>query len=296
MGIRGAKIAEMLAKKGVKVNRVPLFKSFAILNDAEALHSVSLPEDRKFFVMNDVSGAVARATGIHEITEGNLVILSLEDDFAYSCALEIVEKLRGTTEDYTIVLAIVPQLDASNIVEVRERIRALRSLCDIMFLFKGSTETDELIFKSFNLLSLAGEIDIRRRVAGEVVIDTSDIFNSLKGEGFSIVGYAERKLPFLSFLRAGVEMKAIRTRRMLEMLEDAMRNLSMDSDVSEASSALLLYAAPPREVTMEGMFAAINRLESLNDDIVVRYGDYPTNSRRMSVVVLFSGVRKIHVA
>ncbi len=297
VGIRGAKIAELLAKKGTRVNKVPLFKSFAVLNDERAIRSVSLPESRKFYVLNDVSGVVAAATATYEITEGSLVITSLEDDFGFSASLEICERLKEVMEDYVLSIAILPQLEMAKIVELRERIRELRKKSDVMFLFRGTPETEQSILKTFNLIALAGEIDLKKRVAGEVVIDTSDVFNALRGDGFSVVGYAERTVPFMSFLKSKSELKAARTRRMLEMVDEAMKNVSVDSEISDASSALLLYAANPKEVTMEGLFAAISKIEQLNNRIVVRYGDYPLlRSRKVSLVLLFSGIRKLKVS
>ncbi len=297
VGIRGAKIAELLAKKGTRVNRVPLFKSFAVLNDERAIRSVSLPESRKFYVLNDVSGVVAAATATYEITEGSLVVTSLEDDFGFSASLEICERLKEVTEDYVLSIAILPQLEMAKIVELRERIRELRKKSDVMFLFRGTPETEQSILKTFNLIALAGEIDLKKRVAGEVVIDTSDVFNALRGDGFSVVGYAERTVPLMSFLKSKSELKAARTRRMLEMVDDAMKNVSVDSEIGDASSALLLYAANPKEVTMEGLFAAISKIEQLNNRIVVRYGDYPLlRSRKVSLVLLFSGIRKLKVS
>ncbi len=297
VGVRGAKIAELLAKKGTRVNRVPLFKSFAVLNDERAIRSVSLPESRKFYVLNDVSGVVAAATATYEITEGSLVITSLEDDFGFSASLEICERLKDVTEDYVLSIAILPQFEMAKIVELRERIRELRKKSDVMFLFRGTPETEQYVLKTFNLIALAGEIDLKKRVAGEVVIDTSDVFNALRGDGFSVVGYAERTVPLMSFLKSRSELKATRTKRMLEMVDEAMKNVSVDSEISDASSALLLYAANPKEVTMEGIFAAISKIEQLNDRIVVRYGDYPLlRSRKVSLVLLFSGIRKLKVS
>ncbi|MCS7121477.1 MAG: cell division protein [Archaeoglobaceae archaeon] len=293
IGIRGAKIVEMLSRKGPKVNKIPLFKPFVLLNDVDALKSIALPEDRKIFILNDSTGAIASATNLHEISEGNLIIISFEDEFAYKTALEVVGKLKEMTEEYTVVVGIVPKIVAPNIIEIKEKIRNIRELCDVLFLFSGTFQTDEFMFKSLSLLALAGEVDLKRREAGEVVIDTSDIFNSLKGEGFSVIGYAERNLPFYYFGRSRSELKALRTRRMLDLLNEAMKNLSIEAEISEAKSALILFASKAEEITMEGIFSAVSRIEKLNDNIVVRYGDCPMKTNKLHLILLFSGIKKL---
>ncbi len=300
VGFRGAKIAELLAKRGIRVNKVPLFKCFAVLNDENLMRNVSLRDDRKYYVhglQGDVSGFVNTVTDIHEILEGSLVLTSLEDDFGYYTSLELCRRLKDVMEDTIISLALVPQLDASSIGEIKRRIREMRKVSDVLMLFEGNVGVEEKILKVLNLVSLAGEIDLKRKVAGEVVVDTSDVFNALKGDGFSIAGYAERKIPLnlanIIFRRYS-EMKAARTRRMLELTEDALSNLSINGDVEDAKSALILFAGKPEEMTMEGLFMSITRIENLGRDIVVRYGDYPIpKSRKLAVVLLFSGIRKL---
>jgi len=302
-GLRGAKIVEVLYKKGVKVNRVPLFKCFCVLNDEEHLRSISLKEDRKFYVhglRGDVSGFVNKVTAIHEIFEGSLVVTSLEDDYGYFTSLELCERLRKVTEDAVIALALVPQIDTSSIGEIKKRIRSLRDAADVLILFEGDVGVEYKILKIMNLIALAGEIDLKKKVAGEVVVDTSDIFNSLSGDGFTIAGIAERRIPFNIknfFFRKNSEMKAVRTKRMIELTEEALRNVSINGDVETSKSALLLFAGNPEEMTMEGLFSSISMIENINREIVVRYGDYPIlGARKISAVLIFSGIRKFKFA
>lgn len=302
-GLRGAKIVENLHKKGVKVNRVSLFKCFAVLNNEEHFRKISLKEDRKFYVhglRGDVSGFVNRITSLYEIFEGNLVVTSLEDDFGYLTSIELCEKLKRTTDDLVIALALVPQLDTSSIGEIKKRIRSLRESADVLMLFEGDVGVDQKILKVMNLISLAGEIDLKKKIAGEVVVDTSDVFNALKGDGFAIAGIAERKIPFdfkSLIFRRDSELKAQRTRRMIELTEEALKNVSINGDVESSKSALLLFAGKPEEITMEGLFHSISMIENLNRDIIVRYGDYPIpGMRKLAAVLIFSGIRRFRFA
>ncbi len=296
IGLRGAKIAELFYKHGVRVNRVPLFKCFAILSDELQIRSISIDDDRKYYVgdRRGVPGFINALTRHYEIWEGNLVITSLEDDFAFDVSVEFCERLKAFSEDPIIYLTLIPSLGAVDMSEIKKKMRTIQKVSDIILVFEGKADSDAKIFDAMNMLALAGEVDIKKRVAGEVVVDTSDIFNALKSDGFSVVGFAEQKVNF-DFFKKASELKAIRTRRILEMLEQAMNNLSINTELEKAKSALLLFCGPKEEITMEGIFEAISRVEKLNNDIIIRYGDCPIPSafltKKIALAVLFSGLR-----
>lgn len=296
VGLRGAKIAELFHKEGVRVNGAPLFKCFTILNDEAQLRTISIKDDRKFYMRDKkgVTGFLNSLTRIYEIWEGSLVLASLEDDFAFEISLDFCERLKKFSEDPLIYLTLVPSLGDVNISEIKRKMKEIQKVSDVIMVFEGRSEVDHKILNALNLLALAGEVDFKRRVSGEVVVDTSDVFNALKSDGFSVVGFAEQKVNF-DFFKKKSELKAIRTRRILEMLEQAMRNLSINAEIEKAKSALLLFCGPKDEITMEGIFEAINKVESLNEDIVVRYGDCPISptliTKKVALVLLFSGLR-----
>ncbi len=299
-GYKGAKIAELLHKEGVKVNKVPLFKCFAVLNDIGNLKNIALTNNRKFYIYGlrgDVGGILNEMLSIPELIEGSLVITSLEDDFGYFTSLELCKKLKGVIEDVVIALGIVPQLDTSSIGEIKKRIRSMRENSDVLILFEDKEGVENNILDVFNFISLAGEIDLKKKVAGEVVIDTSDIFNALRCDGFTVVGYSVRKIPFSIrkfIFRKNSELKAVKTKRMIDLTNEALNNLSINGDIEDAKSALLLFTGDPDEMTMEGLFSSISILESINRDIVIRYGDYPLpKSRTIATVILFSGIKKL---
>ncbi|MEM2726728.1 MAG: cell division protein [Archaeoglobaceae archaeon] len=296
IGLRGAKIAELFYKNGVRVNRVPLFKCFALLSDESQIKSISMGDDRKYYVRDrrGVPGFINALTRHYEIWEGNLVITSLEDDFAFEVSLEFCERVKAFSDDPMIYLTLIPSLGNVDVSEIKKKMRAIQKVSDIIIAFEGKSESDQKIFNALNLLALAGEVDIKKRVAGEVVVDTSDVFNALKSDGFSVVGFAEQKLNFDLF-KKGSELKAIRTRRILEMLNEAMNNLSINGDIEKAKSSLLLFCGPKEEITMEGIFEAISKVEKLNKEMVIRYGDCPISpsliTKKVALVLLFSGIR-----
>lgn len=106
-----------------------------------------------------------------------------------------------------IALALVPQLDTSSIGEIKKRIRSLRESTDVVILFEGDVEVEQKIVKVMNLISLAGEIDLKKKIAGEVVVDTSDVFNALKGMVLPLREWLRELYPLtsnLSFLEETV--------------------------------------------------------------------------------------------
>ncbi|MFN3383719.1 MAG: cell division protein [Archaeoglobaceae archaeon] len=294
IGLRGAKIAENFFKRGVKVNRVPLFKCFALLGDEAQMKSVAIKDDRKFYIHSKkgVLGFLNSITKTYEIWEGALVVFSLEDDYAFEIALEVNERIREIFEDPIITLPLIPTLGEVDVLELKKKLLELKKRSDVLLLYEGNVGVDEKILQSMNLLAFAGEVDLKRRVAGEVVVDTSDVFNALKSDGFSILGFAEQKIPF-EILRKKSELKALRTKRMIELFDKALENLSISGKIDDAKSSLILFTGPKEEITMEGLFEVISKVERINSEIEVRYGDCPMQSRKVSLVLLFSGIKAI---
>jgi cell division GTPase FtsZ len=300
-GKKGAEVSSLLARKGVKVNGVPLFKCYGVTNSVEELKSIKLSQKNKFYLMLgnrkvDVRSILNVILGRNEIFEGSLIITSLDDEFGVSSAIEFGERLMEYHDDPVIGLGIVPPFESMSPAELRERIKRLKEIMKVLILVEEN-KTNDFLVKALNILARVGEIDIKKRIAGEVVVDTSDVFNSLVKEGFSMFGFAERKLPITWFgkilLRRDSELIAVRTQRMTELVKEAMENVSVQGDVETAKSALIIFAGSPNEITMDGLFSSIELVEGINEDIIVRYGDYPMpNSKMISVVLLFSGITR----
>lgn len=301
-GERGAKISEMFVKRGAKINKIPLFKCYAISDNTDLISKLNIDDERKFFILKndenvDVKGFLNSVFSKYEFIEGSLLITSLIDDYGFIATYNLGLELRDLIEDPIIGLAIIPELDRASIEEIRRRIKKLKEAVDILILFEDKPNMEELLLNSLNTLSLVGEVDMKKRLAGEVVIDTSDVFNTLIKDGFSVIGYSTRKLQLNWYkkviLSGKSEIKGLRTKRMIEMFQEAMKNLSIQGDIEEAKTALIVFSGNPNEITMEGLFSCITMLEKMNPEILVRYGDCPiARSMNLSVVLLFSGIRR----
>ncbi len=288
VGSKGGEVLSLLHRKGVRVNGIPLFRCYAILRNLEEVERVKIDERNKFYVQRDITGIINEIMSRYEIHEGAMVITSMED---VDIAVEVSEKLRDILDDPVISLGIVDVKDSE---EFRNGVRALKKSSDYLILAKESTLYE--VVNALNVLARVGEIDLKKRIAGEVVVDTSDLFNALSKDGFTVVGQSKRSLPIFRFFMKKSYLLALRTKRMVEMVDEAVKNLSFDGDVGSAKSALVVFAGNPDEITMDGLFSCINYLESLNGDMVIRYGDYPIpRARFLSAVVLFSGIRKVRL-
>ncbi len=301
VGKKGSKLSSLLAKKGVKVNKIPLFRCYAVTDSLEDLRSIKLSQKNKFWLMAgggrvDVRSILNEILGRYEIHEGSLIITSLDDEFGVATAVEFGKRLMDYSEDPVIGLGIVPPIESVNPNELKQRIRKLRYAVRVLMLVEES-RIDRNLIEALNIIARVGEIDLKKKIAGEVVIDTSDVFNALICEGFSVFGFAKRGLSiswlYKVLLRRESELVAVRTQRMVEMVNDALQNLSVQGDTETAKSALIVFAGNPNEITMDGMFSCIEMIENINDNIVVRYGDYPIpRAPYISVVLFLAGITR----
>jgi len=176
---------------------------------------------------------------------------------------------------------------------------------------KGAFErlNDEIV-RRFGVLFRAGEIG--QAGIGEMVVDSSEIINTLKGGGISSVGYAlseiaepekeEEQGGFLKTLLRRPSEPAIplgaerlmgedKTSRTLSLVRRAMLGrLTLPCDFTSASRALVLVAGPPDELDRKGIEKAKSWVEENIAGVEVRGGDYPAYSKYIATVVLLASI------
>jgi|Deesub1362A_J573_1020465.scaffolds.fasta_scaffold00076_1 cell division GTPase FtsZ len=303
LGKKGSRISELLAKKGKKINNVSLFKCYSLHHELSYLKRLKLPETNKFHVWLDYEDRDSARSILntifskYEFFEAFLLITHIEDDYGFELAKKLGDELLEMSEDPVIVLVILPLLDSGiNFEEIRRRLKILANYSHFLLLFEERDNMDWMILNSMNLISLAGEIDLKKRLSGEVVVDTSDVFNSFFKGGLSTVGVSSVSISksWLKKIMFWKEDEVIgeKSRRMVEMVREAIeKNLSARCDLNTAKSALLLFGGDPEDITMDGMFSCLNMLEKMFPRLKMRYGDYPVpKSSTLTVVVLFSGM------
>jgi len=167
------------------------------------------------------------------------------------------------------------------------------------------TRLNDEIVRRFGVLFRAGEVG--KYGVGEMVVDSSEIVNTLRGGGISTVGYAisERISPSTKKKRGffgGIPgRKKERTEEVLTgedksakiiaLVRRAMLGrLTLPCDYSSSERALVLLAGPPDELDRKGVEKSKSWVEENISGVEVRGGDYPVESEYIAAVVLLASV------
>jgi cell division GTPase FtsZ len=168
---------------------------------------------------------------------------------------------------------------------------------------------NEEIVRRFGVLFRAGEVT--KYGVGEMVVDSSEIINTLRGGGISSVGYAiSEAIPkgkgsaksggglFGGLL--GKKEKAEphvditgddKSAKIIGLVRRAMLGrLTLPCDYSTAERALVLVAGPPAELDRKGVEKSKSWVEENIAGVEVRGGDYPVDSGYVAAVVLLASI------
>lgn len=176
---------------------------------------------------------------------------------------------------------------------------------------------NEEIVRRFGVLFRAGEVS--KYGVGEMVVDSSEIINTLRGGGISSVGYAiSEAIPvakgggkpsskkdsnggLLSSILGKKEKKAEphvdiasgedKSAKIIGLVRRAMLGrLTLPCDYSTAERALVLVAGPPSELDRKGVEKSKSWVEENIAGVEVRGGDYPVDSGYVAAVVLLASI------
>lgn len=177
---------------------------------------------------------------------------------------------------------------------------------------KGAFERlNNEIVRRFGVLFRAGEVN--KLGVGEMVVDSSEIINTLRGGGISSVGYAiSEAIPknnpqhksSKGFLKGLLGKKDNRSEphvdimsgedksaKMIGLVRRAMLGrLTLPCDYSTAERALVLVAGPPAELDRKGVEKSKSWVEENIAGVEVRGGDYPVDSGYVAAVVLLASI------
>ena len=168
------------------------------------------------------------------------------------------------------------------------------------------------VVRRFAILFRAGEVG--RTGVGEMVVDSSEIINTLRGGGITSVGYAisdvistrtkqqrgifgglkdnfKDKFGGKKEANEQVLMGEDRSAKIVGLVRRAMLGrLTLPCDYSTAERALVLIAGPPDEMDRKGVEKAKSWVEENIAGVEVRGGDYPVNSEYVAAVVMLATV------
>ncbi len=166
---------------------------------------------------------------------------------------------------------------------------------------------DEIV-RRFGVLFRAGEVGSAG--IGEMVVDSSEIINTLRGGGITSVGYAITEVitknkkksvtGFFNDIKGTIRKKEAteevllgedRTAKVISLVRRAMLGrLTLPCDFSTTERALVLVAGPPDELDRKGIEKAKSWVEENIAGVEVRGGDYPVNSNFVAAVVVLATV------
>ncbi|WFN34597.1 tubulin/FtsZ family protein [Methanogenium sp. S4BF] len=165
---------------------------------------------------------------------------------------------------------------------------------------------DEIV-RRFGVLFRAGEVS--KSGVGEMVVDSSEIINTLRGGGVSTIGYAvsetvskstKQKQGFAGGLLKGLKKREAaeevltgedKSAKIIGLVRRAMLGrLTMPCDYTTAERALVLIAGPPNEMDRKGVEKSKSWVEENIAGVEVRGGDYPTESSKVAAVVVLATI------
>ena len=163
---------------------------------------------------------------------------------------------------------------------------------------------NEAIVRRIGLILRAGEFRADGGIdLAEVVLDSGEVLNTMRGMGFITIGYAVEKLPhdplrFLSWLKpAGLsdEEQKKRASRIVELTKQAIyHEISTPCDLTSAHKALVLIAGPSHELSMKGFMTVRKWIDRSIAGLETRSGDYPVmNTKNVAIIVMLSGLENI---
>ncbi len=189
--------------------------------------------------------------------------------------------------------ALLPNSDAIILVDNGAFLRAGESVKE------AYDRINKEVVKRLGIIARAGEVRSKKDV-GEMVVDSSEIINTLRNGGICTIGYAserikKRKQGFFSRLFGIFNKKQYdigRASRILSVTKRAVKGrLLLPCDYKSANKALFVIAGPPDELDRKGIEKARQWVESSISGSEVRGGDYPLpRSNYVGCVVLLSGI------
>jgi cell division GTPase FtsZ len=184
--------------------------------------------------------------------------------------------------------ALLPNVDSTILVDNGAFLRSGESVREAYE--RINTE----IVKRIGILCRSGEARSKKDV-GEMVVDASEVINTLKGGGISSIGYASEiasRPSFLTTLFRKKQYQIGKASRIISVTKRAVKGrLLLPCEYRTARRALIVIAGPPDQMDRKGIEKAREWLENNIAGHEVRGGDYPLpRSRYVGCVVLLSGI------
>jgi len=163
---------------------------------------------------------------------------------------------------------------------------------------------NEAIVRRISLILRAGEFKADGGLdLAEVVLDSGEVLNTMRGMGYITIGYAVERLPQhpLSFLTSWYptglfpDAHKIKASRIVDLAKQAIyHEISTPCDMTSAHKALILIAGPSHELSMKGYMTVRKWIDRSIAGLETRSGDYPVmNTKNVAIIIMLSGLENI---
>ncbi len=255
--------------------------------------------------------------GTHEI-DAFLIIAGLGGGTGSGGAPVLAKYLSEMYSEPVYAIGILPAPEEGKLYSLnaaRSMISLLKYVDNLILIDNGAWKFEGLSLKeSFNrinreivvrlaLLARAGE-PVEEGMVGEMVVDSSEVINTLRGGGISSIGYAtslaepesKKKKGLFSFGKKKDTLmeddKAIKIATLVRRA--TLGRLSVPCNPKSAERALVLVAGPPEQLDRKGLEKAKLWLEELIAGVEVRAGDYPTRkTEHVAALVVLANVTEV---
>ncbi|MEW6034094.1 MAG: tubulin/FtsZ family protein [Chloroflexota bacterium] len=197
-----------------------------------------------------------------------------------------------STEERTIYNTALCLKSASTVANAVVLIDNQRYVTRDSTLQNNLSKINSLIAEPFYDLLCAGE-ESKPRFIGAKTLDAGDIIQTMKG--WTVIGQGKAPPPKAGLFGNKLHFRhqGVRVNRVVQALEQALSELSLDCDPKEAATALYLLSAPTKEMRLELVKELAAYLRTLAPEAVIRNGDYPEHRASLCVHLILSGLRSV---
>ncbi len=334
LGQAGGKIADLFLVEDRKSHVPHTFESVAVntaLSDLKGLKYIpDTPEERILLGETAVKGHGVGADNkkgaeiaadeieiiMNRVSKANvsnvdafLVIAGLGGGTGSGAISVVTRQFKKVYDEPVYAIGVLPAENEGDIytLNTARSLKALLPSCDATILvdngaFLRSGESvkeaydriNSEVVKRLGIICRAGEVR-SRKYAPEMVVDASEVINTLKNGGICSIGYASEAVK-----REGMFTKLFRKKqyeigkasRILSVVKRSVKGrLLLPCDYTTANKALIIIAGPPEQLDRKGIEKAREWLEGTIAGTEVRGGDYPLpESSFVGCVVLLAGI------
>ncbi len=155
------------------------------------------------------------------------------------------------------------------------------------------TKINEMIVEPFYDLLCAGE-EKKTKYIGAKTVDAGDIIQTLTG--WTTIGHGKSEVPMFNLplpRKSDFRTKSTEIHKGIQAMDEAMSELSITCDCSDASRALYLLAAPHKEMNMDLVKELGDYLRGIAPEATIRNGDYPRERTSVELTLILSGLSNV---